>query len=214
MTRRHSPDEIQVYLGCEPDSERLKSAHREDVKEQKEALAEIFQGAGWHTEEILKSLKETDAFYCEHLGIVKLDSWSQVRVALVGDAGYCPSVNTGMGTTSGIVGAYILAGEIGRHCGRSNSEDPEGGKDTNEGLATALQAYERKFRPFMNQVQKGVLKDQDSWDMMPSTPFGIAILNCLMGLVSFLRLDVFGKYILRENVKGWDLPDYEEMLRD
>jgi 2-polyprenyl-6-methoxyphenol hydroxylase-like FAD-dependent oxidoreductase len=211
MIRRHSPHEIQVYLGCQ-NSERLKNVRRGDVKEEKKALAEIFQGAGWQTEEILKSLKDADDFYYERMGIVKLECWSRGRVTLVGDAAYCPCANTGMGTTSGIVGAYILAGEIGRHCGGSNREDADGRDDTNDGLTTALKAYERKFRPFMDQVQKGVLEDS-GWSGISSTAFGIAIMNCLFGVASLSRVNI-GKYFLKEEVKGWDLPEYEEMLRD
>jgi hypothetical protein len=41
MTRRHNPHEIQVYLGYQ-NSERLRSVRRGDVREEKEALAEIF----------------------------------------------------------------------------------------------------------------------------------------------------------------------------
>jgi 2-polyprenyl-6-methoxyphenol hydroxylase-like FAD-dependent oxidoreductase len=93
------------------------------------------------------------------MGVVKLESWSHGRVTLVGDAAYCPSANTGMSTTSGIVGAYILAGEVGRHCGRSDIEDADAGDDTYDGLAIALKAYEQKFRPFIDQVQEGVLED-------------------------------------------------------
>lgn len=206
MIRRHSPTEIQVYLGLRTDSERLKSARQTgNVQEQKKFLAETYQGSGWQTEEILNSLlKETDEkdFYCERMGIVKLDSWSVGgRVTLVGDAAYCPSANTGMGTTCSIVGAYILAGEIGRHCE---------GCDTDDGLATALEAYERRFRPFMEQVQKGVLEEKGG--MMPSSAFGIAILNYVMGVASFFRLDIIGRWFLKEDVKGWELPGYEEML--
>ncbi|KAF2493578.1 FAD/NAD(P)-binding domain-containing protein [Lophium mytilinum] len=208
MTRRHSPNEIQVYLGGTTDSERLKNARRGDVREEKEALSEIFQGAGWQTDEIIKSMKDANDFYCERLGLVKLESWYRGRVALVGDAAYCPSANTGMGTTSAIVGAYILAGEIGRHCGRPSREGPrvDGAKD---GLATALMAYEQKFQPFMKQVQKGVLEDTGP-DMIPSTAFGIAIMHCILGVASLFKVNV-GKWMLKENVKGWDLPEYEEM---
>ena len=136
MTRRHSPHQIQVYPACNIDSVRLKSARLGDIEEEKEAFAEIIRGAGWQTEEILESLKDANDFYCERLGFVKLDSWSHGRVALVGDAAYCPSANTGMGTTSGILGAYILAGEIGKHGGDLNRGD------TDDGVATALEAYE------------------------------------------------------------------------
>lgn len=216
MTRRHSPNQIQAYLSCKTDSERLKSARPGDVRAEKEAMTEIFQGAGWQTEEILESLKDASDFYLEHLGIVKLESWSRGRVTLVGDAGYCPSAMTGMGTTSAMVGAYVLAGEIGRHCGgRSSGEGgADGGDSAKNGrnIETALKAYEQKFRPFMDQVQKGILENTGS--MMPTTPFTIALANCLLGIASFFRLNIMGKLFLRENVKGWDLPEYKEMLRD
>ncbi|RYP70326.1 hypothetical protein DL771_005533 [Monosporascus sp. 5C6A] len=205
MTRRHSPHEIQAYVGCKTGSERLKNAPHGDVKEEKEALAEIFKGAGWKTEEILKSMKDADDFYLERMGVVRLESWSRGRVALVGDAAYCPSATTGMGTTSAVVGAYVLAGEIGRYCGR----DSGAGDITKGSLATALEAYRRNFEPFMQQVQKGV----EDRDFLPSTAWAISIMHVLVGLASFLRVNV-GKYFTRENIKGWDLPQYDEMLRD
>jgi 2-polyprenyl-6-methoxyphenol hydroxylase-like FAD-dependent oxidoreductase len=212
MTRRQNPHETQAYLMCKTDSERLKAARRGDVKEEKEALAEVFKGAGWQTEDILKSLMTDNDFYCERLGLVKLESWSRGRVVLVGDAAYCPSAATGMGTTSSMVGAYILAGEIARHCGRPDGEGIDEGDDGTNGLFAALKAYEQTFRPFMTQVQEGISEDA-GFNMLPSTAFGVTILNFLMGVVSFLRLNVFGEWVLREKIIGWDLPDYEELFQ-
>jgi 2-polyprenyl-6-methoxyphenol hydroxylase-like FAD-dependent oxidoreductase len=117
-------------------------------------LAEIFQGAGWQTEEILKSLKDTDDFYCERMGVVKLKSWSRGCVTLVGDAAYCPSANTGMGTTSAIVGAYILGGEIERYCGGSNREDTEGGDDT-KALLPHSRLMNKSSGPSWTKCRKG-----------------------------------------------------------
>ncbi|OIW29325.1 FAD/NAD(P)-binding domain-containing protein [Coniochaeta ligniaria NRRL 30616] len=211
MIRRQNPNEIQAYLMCKTESERLKAARRGDVKEEKEAMAEIFQGAGWQTEDILQSLKADNDFYCERLGLVKLESWSHGRVVLVGDAAYCPSAATGMGTTSSMVGAYILAGEIARCCGRADGKGAERGADNKDGITAALKAYEQKFQPFMKQVQEGILEDA-GFNMLPSTSFGIAILNFLMGVVSLLRLNVIGERLLREKIIGWDLPEYEEIV--
>ncbi|OTA80339.1 hypothetical protein M434DRAFT_25557 [Hypoxylon sp. CO27-5] len=205
MIRRYKPDKVQVYLICKNYSERLKNAPRGDVKEEKEALAEIYQGAGWWTHEALEAMKDADDFYLEHLGLVKLDSWSQGRVTLLGDAGYCPSASTGMGTTSALVGAYVLAGEIGRHC--------KEGVDTKDGLAAALKCYEEKLRPFMYQVQDGISEDSGAWgNMMPSTPFGIGVMHFFLGVVAFLRLNILGQWFLKEGVK-WDLPEYKELLQ-
>ncbi|KAH8911275.1 FAD/NAD(P)-binding domain-containing protein [Coniochaeta sp. PMI_546] len=205
MTRRHNPNDIQAYLVCKTKSEQMKAARPGNVTEEKEALAEVFKGAGWQTEDILKALKTDNDFYCERLGIVKLDSWSRGRVVLVGDAAYGPSAATAMGTTCAMVGAYVLAGEIARHCGCADR-----GADDKYDIAAALKAFESNFQPYMEQVQEGVLEDT-AFDRMPSTAFGVALLHFLVGVVSFLRLDAFGKYFVREKQIRWDLPEYKEM---
>lgn len=196
MTRRQNSDELQIYLGGKSDSEALNNAKRGD--EQKAVLTELFQGAGWLIDDFVKGMQGTKNFYMEKLGLVKMDSWSKGRVVLLGDAGYCPSVNTGMGTTSAMVGTYILAGEIGKHYGQDESKDA---------LMTALKSYETKFRPFMDNVQKGVLEDKGG---MPSSEFGIAVMNIMAGILSFLRVNI-ASWMMKEDVKGWDLPDYEEL---
>lgn len=204
MTRRHSPHEMQVMLSCKSDSDRLKNAQRGDVEEEKRAFAEIFQGAGWQTEELLKSMNDADDFYCERLGLVKLDSWSRGRVTLVGDAAYCPTVLTGMGTTSAVVGAYILAGEIGKAFGKQKGSDS---------ISTALKTYEAKFRPFMEGQQKGVLESSARQFDMLGSAFSITVIYWVVSLASFFRLGA-GMFGIRETVKGWELPQYEGMLRD
>lgn len=204
MTRRHSPHEMQVMLSCKSDSDRLKNAQRGDVEEEKRAFAEIFQGAGWQTEELLKAMKDADDFYCERLGLVKLDSWSRGRVTLVGDAAYCPTVLTGMGTTSAVVGAYILAGEIGKAFGKHKGSDS---------MSTALKTYEAKFRPFMDGQQKGVLESSARQFNMLGSAFSITVIYWVVSLASFFRLGA-GMFGIRETVKGWELPQYEGMLRD
>ncbi|KAI2624282.1 FAD/NAD(P)-binding domain-containing protein [Hypoxylon sp. NC1633] len=219
MTRRHSPDAIQVYAGCTTDAERLNHVRRGDVQEEKEALAEALQGAGWQTPDLVGGLMAADDFYLENLGVVRMQAWSRGRVALLGDAAYCPSANTGMGTTSAIVGAYVLAGEIERHCGPASqgvtdtTTDANGGAGSRDGLEAALRAYEDTFRPFMTQVVKDIDETSPWSKMMPSTPFGVSVLYFLVGVASFLRLNVIANYILREGIK-WDLPEYKEILRD
>jgi len=213
LTRRSNAHQVQVYLSCRTELERLNGIRRGDVEAEKAVFAEIFRGAGWQADEILKALNNANDFHCERLGLVKLESWSRGRVALVGDAAYCPSANTGMGTTCAVVGAYVLAGEIGRYCGGSVGEEDDGGTDTRKGLTEALNAYERTFRPFINQVQKGVLKDASFLDGVLATPFGIGVLNWFLGLASLLRLNVPG-WILHEDVQGWDLLGYEELVQE
>ena len=208
MTRRSKQHEIQVYIGCTTEIPSLKNARKGDADAEKKAFAEIFQGAGWQSGEIVKAMMSAEDFYCERMALVKLETWSKGNVALVGDAAYCPTANTGMGTSSAVVGAYILAGEIGRACGRGDRVET----DTKDGdsLVNALKAYEETFRPFMDQVQKGVLDDNG---VFPATAFGVALTLWLAWIASLLRLDL-GRWFLKEGVKGWKLPEYEEMLRD
>lgn len=204
--RRNNPDDVQVYLGCTSGSERLRNARRGDVREEKEALAELFDGAGWQTEQIVKAMMDAGDFYCERMAVVKLDAWSRGRVALTGDAAWTPSANTGMGTTAALVGSYVLAGEIGRHCGRADREGAPGV----DGVAAAFEAYHGRYAPFMDQVQKGIVERRDFY---PASSLGISIMTNVLALAAFLRLDIIGRYFLREDVKGWDLPTYEELLQ-
>lgn len=208
MTRRHNPHEIQAYLGYRTDSEHIKNAHRGGVEREKEAVAEVLEGAGWKTEEFVRLMKDSDNFYLECVGLVKLGSWSSGRVGLIGDAAYCPSVMTGMGTTCAMVGAYVLAGEIGEHVGRGDGG--VGDSVRIDDVKASLTAYEEKFRPLMDQVQKGVEKGGFG---LPSTPLTISMFHILAGVVSFLKLNVIGEWLLKEKVH-WDLPDYEQMVEN
>lgn len=74
-------------------------------------------------------------FYFDAMAQVRLDSWSRGRVTLVGDAGYCASPLSGQGTSLALVGAYVLADELGR------------------GFGGALDRYEARMRPFAETNQ-------------------------------------------------------------
>jgi 2-polyprenyl-6-methoxyphenol hydroxylase-like FAD-dependent oxidoreductase len=103
-----------------------------------------------------------------------------------------------MGTTSAFVGAYILAGEIAKHCGGDA-----------QNLPRALSGYEQRFRPFMAQVQEGVSEGLP----IPTSAFGIGILNLLLSVASWMNWNIFGSMVLRENVKNWELPEYKELTQ-
>ncbi len=83
-----------------------------DEHEQKQFLCDTFRDFGWETQNILNRMPESDDFYFDAITQVKMNSWSKGRIALVGDAGYCPSPLSGQGNNLALVGAYILAGEL------------------------------------------------------------------------------------------------------
>ncbi|MFJ8157097.1 hypothetical protein [Streptomyces sp. NPDC094468] len=67
-----------------------------------------------HVDRLLDELDRTPAFYFDSITQLHMDTWSQGRVTLVGDAGYCPGPAVGGSTTLAVVGACVLAGELAR----------------------------------------------------------------------------------------------------
>lgn len=67
---------------------------------------------GWEVPKLLAAMKQSKDFYFDSIAQICMSHWSDGRVALVGDAGYCPSPVSGQGTSLALVGAYVLAGEL------------------------------------------------------------------------------------------------------
>jgi len=180
-------DLIQVYLGMQkkPEGENLWSQER-----QKQFLAERFADAGWHFPRILEGMFETDNFYFDVLRQVRMDRWSNGRVVLTGDAAWCATPLSGIGTTLAITGGYVLAGELAK----------------TDDLAAALAAYERVMRPFVKEGQ-GLPKIVPRM-LWPHTPRGLALLRGAMRMAGkpWAR-KAFSSLFLR-NSRKVDLPDY------
>jgi 2-polyprenyl-6-methoxyphenol hydroxylase-like FAD-dependent oxidoreductase len=115
---------------------------RRNADEQRALLTRHFAGAGWQCEALLSAAAESDDFYFDAFAQVHMPTISQGRVTLAGDAGYCASPLSGMGTSLALVGAYVLAGELG----------PAGAFDAN-GIQAALQRYESVMRPYIDRCQ-------------------------------------------------------------
>ena len=222
LMRRHNKDEMQVYLRAETGSGsgQLKNVKRGDIKAEKAAFAELFEGGGWRTDEVVKALKEgAKGFYCQHSGFVKMNSWSRGRVTLVGDAGYgCPP--DGFGTSVALLGAYVLAGEIGNYRQDGEGASPaahrseDTGSDNEHRLLAALKSYEDMFRPYMEELQKGYSAEPNFLDKIPWTAFTVGLFNYSMSIAAFLRLDKLASHLMpMESVKGWKLPEYENMVK-
>jgi 2-polyprenyl-6-methoxyphenol hydroxylase-like FAD-dependent oxidoreductase len=85
---------------------------------------------GWVRPQILKYMRSAPDFYFDEMAQIIMDRWSQGRVALVGDAGYCCSPLSGQGTSVALLGAYILAGELA-----------QAGDDYHRGFANYFAAF-------------------------------------------------------------------------
>lgn len=168
----------------------LQGYERMGADAQKDVLRRVFADAGWEVPRVLAALDQTPDFYFEATGQVRMPRWSRGRVALVGDAAYCASPISGMGTSLALVGAYVLAGELSRH------EDP----------AQAFAAYERVLRPYVTQAQ-------DIPTMAPklSTPksrAGITLLHSVLRLATAPGVrQLIGRFITPP-AEAITLPDY------
>lgn len=111
----------------------------DDASEQKSLIREVFRQSGWEAPRLLKAMSESTDFYFDSITQIQMDSWSNGRVVLVGDAGYCPSPMSGQGTSLAVVGAYVLAGEVAASGGN---------------YETALPRYEAELREYVEQNQK------------------------------------------------------------
>ena len=136
------------------------------VAEQKEILRNTFADAGWEAPRILAELDADQDIYFDGISQVIAPRWSNGRCAMVGDAAFCPSPLSGMGTSLAIVGAYVLAGELA----------------SNADYGQAFAAYESRLRPFVNQVQK--LPPGVPWVAHPKTKIGISLFNAGIRLIS------------------------------
>lgn len=154
-------------------------------------LKHIFADAGWETPRVLAALESTTDLYLDAVGQVKMPRWSKGRIALVGDAAYCASPISGMGTSLGLCGAYVLAGEL------SHQADH----------AQAFAAYEKRMRPYVAQAQS--IPTFAPRLASPHSRLGIALghwvlrMACAPGLKS-----LFGK-ILSPKADAIELPSYD-----
>ncbi|MFB7244336.1 FAD-dependent monooxygenase [Streptomyces populi] len=113
---------------------------RHDVTEHKRLVSERFaEDRSWRTRELLDSALADPEFYFDALGQVRMGSWHNGRVALVGDAAWCASPASGAGAELALVGAYRLAGELAAANGDHRA---------------ALPRYQTVHRPLVDRRQQ------------------------------------------------------------
>lgn len=110
---------------------------RRDIAAQKRIVADAYAGLGWRTREIIEEMLAAPDFYLDSISQIRMDQIVRGRFALLGDAGYGGTMG-GMGTGLGIVGSYVLAGELAA----------AGGDHT-----VAFPAYERQMLPYARGCQ-------------------------------------------------------------
>ena len=125
----------------------------------------------------------------------------------LGDAAFCPSPCTGMGTSLAVLGAYVLAGEL-------SCVDDLASPTTFDGLTAALTRYEERFRPFV--VQSQVISRFVPEFMHPGSAWKRTVLHGFVRLVSMvLRWEWVGPWLgdTESRDDGFKLPEYAAFER-
>ncbi len=133
-----------------------------DVGAQKAILRRAFGGAGWECPEILKALDRADSLYFDAVSQIHLDRWHRGRVALVGDAAFCPSLLAGEGAALAMAGAYLLAGEL---------------KKAGGDFRAAYPAYQERLKPFIERKQRQARRFARQF--APKTRAGLMVRNAM-----------------------------------
>jgi 2-polyprenyl-6-methoxyphenol hydroxylase-like FAD-dependent oxidoreductase len=84
-----------------------------EIAAQLAALDLRFASQGWVVPQLLAAMHVAPDFYFEQATQIQLPTWSRRRVALIGDAAHGLSFIGGHGTTAAVLGAYVLASELG-----------------------------------------------------------------------------------------------------
>jgi 2-polyprenyl-6-methoxyphenol hydroxylase-like FAD-dependent oxidoreductase len=131
-----------------------------DLPTQKAILRQRYRDGRWECANILGELDDAQEVYFDRVSQIKMDKWSQGRVALVGDAAFCVSLTAGQGSALAMTAAYVLAGELAASGGR------------HEG---AFERYNAMLRAFITRKQRSAERFADAF--APRTRLGLFARN-------------------------------------
>ena len=160
-----------------------------DDAEARRALRQVFGDDGWECPAILAALDRAEDLYFDRVSQIKVDRWSQGRVALIGDAASCVSLLAGEGTGLAMLEAYVLAGELDRARGDHRA---------------AFRRYEQLLRPLIEGKQESARAFAGV--LAPRTSVGLWTRNRVSRLLDIPALAAWA--IRREFRDDIELPDY------
>lgn len=165
-----------------------------DTAAQKQIIRDRFAGEPWQIPQMLERMDDAKDFYFDSVSQIRMDRWSNGRIALLGDAGYCASPMSGMGTSMAVTGAYILAGEL---------------MEADGNYARAFARYEQNTRPFVAAAQKmaegaewfvpttrfKLWMSRQIWKILPHTPWKNMMIEMPMKVANSITIRDYDAYI-------------------
>jgi 2-polyprenyl-6-methoxyphenol hydroxylase-like FAD-dependent oxidoreductase len=161
-----------------------------DADQQREIVARHFAGLGWQVPRLLAEMAAAPDFYFDTTSQIRMDSWSNGRVALIGDAGYAAGPG-GNGTGNAVVAAYILAGELAAARGDHQA---------------AFTGYERRMRGYVAGGQKQAAGSQAF--LAPATWAKIRRRNRFFSMLPYLPVKGLISRAATKTATAIDLPGY------
>jgi 2-polyprenyl-6-methoxyphenol hydroxylase-like FAD-dependent oxidoreductase len=157
-----------------------------ELDRQQRMITEAFGGMRWHVPYLLDTLRGVDEMYFDSISRVRVPEWTKGRIALLGDAAWGVTLG-GMGVGTGVVGAYVLAGELALARGDHRA---------------AFAAYEQRMRAYAGRWQKGASPGQF---LAPSSAALLWLRNAMFRTRTVQKMMVAGTTRLADDV---ELPAY------
>jgi 2-polyprenyl-6-methoxyphenol hydroxylase-like FAD-dependent oxidoreductase len=157
-----------------------------DLDRQRRMIRDAFAGMRWRVPYLLDTLGEVEEMYFDSISRAHAPRWTNGRVALLGDAAWGVTLG-GMGVGTGVVGAYVLAGELSLARGDHRA---------------AFAAYEQRMRAYAGRWQKGASPGQF---LAPSNAALLWLRNAMFGTKTVQKMMVAGTTKLASDIA---LPDY------
>jgi 2-polyprenyl-6-methoxyphenol hydroxylase-like FAD-dependent oxidoreductase len=162
-----------------------------DTEGNKRLFARRCAEMGWEVPHLLEGLAAAPEVYFDSIAQVHLDSYARGRICLTGDAAWCASPRSGMGTTLAVVGAYVLAQELRRSGGD---------------YAAAFERYQRLLEPYVARCQQSAI------DAVRVERLSSGRLTPLRNIaLRMLRIPVVSKLVARQSLavaRSFALPNY------
>lgn len=159
------------------------------LDQQKAMLRDIYGQAKWECPRILDAVDRTDELYFDRVSQIRMQGWSRGRIALIGDAAFCPSLLAGQGSALAMVSAYVLAGELA---------------DARGGHQKAFAKYEALLRDYIGTKQRGA--ERFAGVFAPKTRAGLYVRNQVIKALAIPGLTRWT--VGRDIIDTLRLPDY------
>ncbi|RBP02822.1 2-polyprenyl-6-methoxyphenol hydroxylase-like FAD-dependent oxidoreductase [Roseiarcus fermentans] len=162
----------------------------QEAEEQKSLLATRLSAMRWReAAHVRAALESAESVYFDRVSQIRMNRWSKGRIALVGDAAFCPSLLAGQGAALAMTASYVLAGELAR----------QGGDHTE-----SFRAYQMRLHSFVDRKQRSARGFARAF--APRTRFGILFRNAVVRATAIPGLSRL--VIARDVADRIVLPDY------